>query len=110
MKRVPTIAAVAVLAITLIVVSLVPAQANHTPAHTQRQLNRLENQVDKLQDQVADMRVDVRDLLIDVFGCTFVNTTTPTTFPDGTVGFPLFYDQFCLGAAAAGRPARVEAP
>ena len=52
------------------------------------------------------MRIDVRDLLIDVFGCTFVNTTTPTTFPDGTVGFPLFYDQFCLGAAAAGRPAR----
>jgi hypothetical protein len=44
-KRTGSIIAVAALAITLIVTSLLPAQATLTEAHLRRQINRLESQV-----------------------------------------------------------------
>jgi chaperonin cofactor prefoldin len=56
MKRIATAVVVAAMAITLIVASLLPAQATHTEAHLRRQISRLENQVDSLQRQVTTLK------------------------------------------------------
>jgi peptidoglycan hydrolase CwlO-like protein len=95
MKRIASAIAVATLAISLIIVSLVPALANHNPAHTQRQINQLQNQINSLKQQVNTLKGDVRVLNTEVFNCEFLDTAHPTTFPDGTVGFPIFEDQTC---------------
>jgi|SoiMethySBSTD1v2_1073268.scaffolds.fasta_scaffold949893_2 peptidoglycan hydrolase CwlO-like protein len=95
MKRIASAVAVATLAISLIVVSLVPALANHNPAHTQRQINQLQNQITSLKRQVNTLKGDVRGINNEVFNCEFLDTAHPATFPDGTVGFPIFEDQAC---------------
>jgi hypothetical protein len=95
MKRISTVLAVAALTITLIVISLAPALANHNPAHTQRQINKLQNQVNTLKSQVASLRADVQDLNHDVFTCTFLAIDQGETFDDGTFAYPLFYDSVC---------------
>lgn len=96
MNRIATAVAVAALAITLMVVSLLPAQANHNPAHTQRQITKLQNQITTLKGQVTSLRSDVRDLLADVFVCEFFDDSTPKTFPDGSIAYPLYYDSTCV--------------
>jgi peptidoglycan hydrolase CwlO-like protein len=95
MKRSASVVAVAMLAISLIVVSLAPALANHNPAHTQRQINQLQNQISSLKNQVNTLKGSVRGLNNEVFNCEFLDTAHPATFPDGTVGFPIFEDQSC---------------
>ena len=92
MRRIAAAVAVAVLAITLIVTSLVPAQGTHTLGHLRRQIARLEN-------QVASLRRDVADLNIEVFRCEFFDDASPTTFADGTIGFPLNENSLCVAAA-----------
>ncbi len=88
MKRIATAIAVAALAITLIVASVLPAQGTHTLGHLRRQIARLENQVSTLQQQV-------RNLNHEVFICEFLDTTTPKTFADGSTGFPIYEDSIC---------------
>ena len=94
MKRISTIVAVAMLAITLVVISLVPAWANHNPAHTQRQITQLQKQITSLQQQVNSLKGTVRNLNYEVFTCEFLGT--PTTFPDGTSGYPIYEDPACV--------------
>jgi hypothetical protein len=65
-----------------------PAEATHTLGHLRRQISRLENQVSTLQNQV-------RNLNHDVFTCEFLDTSTPTTFSDGSTGYPLYSDAAC---------------
>ena len=60
-----------------------PAEATHTLGHLRRQISRLENQVDTLQRQV-------KSLNYGVFTCEFFDQTLPKTFPDGSVGYPLY--------------------
>ena len=71
MKRTGTMVAVAALAITLIVISLMPAaRATHIEQHLARQdFNRLEAQVSDLKADVKVLNRDVNDLLHDVFDC-----------------------------------------
>ena len=100
MKRTGSMIALAALAIALIVISLVPAQANHTPAHTRRQINRLENQVSTLKNQVASLNRDVHALLHDVFDCQLL-VDPPEQFNDGLFYHDLYYSAAC---DAANRP------
>jgi hypothetical protein len=89
MKRLLVAGAVA--SVTLLgAVSLAPtpAGATHTLGHLRRQISRLENQVSTLRNQV-------RVLNNEVFNCEFLDTSTPKTFPDGSVGFPIFEDSRC---------------
>jgi hypothetical protein len=65
-----------------------PAGATHTLGHLRRQISRLENQVGTLQNQV-------RNLNNEVFNCEFFDNTLPKTFPDGTIGYPLYEDSRC---------------
>jgi cell division protein FtsB len=95
MRRIATMAVVAALAITLIVTSLLPAEATHTLGHLRRQIARLENQVGTLQQQVKSLRRDVAGLNVEVFRCEFFDDASPTTFADGSVGFPLYEDSRC---------------
>ena len=95
MRRIATAVAVMALAITLVVTSLAPAQGTHTLGHLRRQIARLENQVGSLQGQVASLRRDVADLNFEVFSCEFFDDTSPTTFADGRIGFPLYEDSRC---------------
>ena len=95
MRRIAVAVAVMALAITLVVTSLAPAQGTHTLGHLRRQIARLENQVGSLQGQVASLRRDVADLNIEVFRCEFFDDASPTTFADGTIGFPLYEDSRC---------------
>jgi peptidoglycan hydrolase CwlO-like protein len=95
MKRIASAIAVATLAISLIVVSLVPALANHNPAHTQRQINQLQNQINSLKQQVNSLKADVRDVISEVFNCEVFNTAAPFTFPDGSIGYPLYERSTC---------------
>ena len=99
MRRIATAVAVMALAITLIVTSFTPAQGTHTLGHLLRQVERLENQVRSLQGQVASLRRDVADLNIEVFRCEFFDDASPTTFADGTIGFPLYENSACVAAA-----------
>jgi hypothetical protein len=79
-----------VLAGGLVVGSLAPtpAEATHTLAHLRRQISRLENQVSTLRNQV-------RTLNNEVYNCEFLDTATPKTFPDGSVGYPIYEDSRC---------------
>ena len=95
MKRSAAAIAVAMLAITLIVISLSPALANHNPAHTQRQINKLENQINSLKQQVNTLKGNLRDVTYEVFTCEFLGTT-PTTFADGSIGYPIYEDSTCV--------------
>jgi len=88
MKRIASAIVVAMLAITLIVTSLQPAEATHTLAHLRRQIARLENQVANLQQQV-------RGLNNEVFNCEIFDSSAPFTFSDGTIGYPLYEDSAC---------------
>ena len=99
MRRIATAVAVMALAITLVVISLAPAQGTHTLGHLLRQVERLENQVRSMQGQVASLRRDVADLNIEVFRCEFFDQASPRTFADGTVGYPLYEDSICVAAA-----------
>lgn len=99
MKRIAMAVAVMALAITLVVTSLAPAQGTHTLGHLRRQIARLENQVGSLQGQVASLRRDVAQLNREVFECEFVDTSSPVTFTDGTIGYPLYEDSTCVAAA-----------
>jgi peptidoglycan hydrolase CwlO-like protein len=95
MKRSASAFVVAMLAITLIVISLQPALANHNPAHTQRQINQLQNQINSLKQQVNTLKADVRDVTSEVFNCEVFNQSAPFTFSDGTVGYPLYERSTC---------------
>jgi len=95
MKRIVTAVVLAALAITLIVSSVMPAQATHTLPHLRRQIARLENQVGSLQRQVNSLKGEVRDLNFEVFECEFFDSGSPTTFSDGTIGYPLYEDSAC---------------
>jgi peptidoglycan hydrolase CwlO-like protein len=99
-KRTGSIIAVAALAITLIVTSLLPAQATHTEAHLRRQINRLESQVSSLQNDVKAMNRDVNDLLHDVFDCQIL-VDPPEQFTDGLFYHDLYYSASCAGATSA---------
>jgi peptidoglycan hydrolase CwlO-like protein len=88
MKRIASAIAVLTLAITLIVTSLQPAEATHTLAHLRRQIARLENQVANLQQQL-------KGLNSEVFNCEVFDSTTPHTFSDGTIGYPLYERSTC---------------
>jgi hypothetical protein len=99
MKRIGSMIAVAALAITLIVTSLMPAQATHTEAHLRRQINRLESQVSALKNDVTGLRRDVNDLLHDVFDCQIL-VDPPEQFTDGLFYHDLYYSASCAGAAS----------
>lgn len=89
MKRLLVAGAVA--SVTLLgAVSLAPtpAGATHTLGHLRRQISRLENQVATLQQKV-------KTLSADVYGCEVWDTLTPKTFPDGSIGYPLYLDSRC---------------
>jgi peptidoglycan hydrolase CwlO-like protein len=88
MKRIVTAVVLAALAITLIVTFVQPAGATHTLGHLRRQIARLENQVANLQQQV-------KGLNSEVFNCEVFDITTPHTFADGTIGYPLFERSTC---------------
>jgi cell division protein FtsB len=95
MKRIVTAVVLAALAITLIVTFVQPAQATHTLAHLRRQIARLENQVSSLQQQVNSLKGSVSGLNREVFNCEVFDTVTPHTFPDGTIGYPLYERSTC---------------
>ena len=88
MKRIVTAVVLAALAITLIATFIQPAQATHTLGHLRRQIARLEN-------QVANLKQQVKGLNNEVFNCEFFDSSSPTTFADGSVGFPLYEDSTC---------------
>ena len=91
MKRIATAIAVLTLAGTLIVTSLQPAGATHTLGHLRRQIARLENQVANLQGQVKGLNAEV-------FNCEVFDTSTPHTFADGSIGYPLYERSTCVAA------------
>jgi cell division protein FtsB len=94
MRRIATAVAVAALAITLIVTSLLPAGATHTEAHLRRQITQLENQIDTLQRQMNTLKGDVRDLNYNVFRCMWFDDSLPHTIDSATT-YPLYYDSVC---------------
>lgn len=96
MKRSASVVAVAMLAISLLVVSLAPALANHNPAHTQRQINQLQNQINSLKNQVNTLKANVRDVTSEVFNCEVFNQSAPFTFADGSIGYPLYERSTCV--------------
>jgi hypothetical protein len=100
MKRTGSMVAVAALAITLIVTSLMPAQATHTVQHLVRQINRLEDQVSDLKGDVKVLNRDVNDLLHDVFDCQIL-VDPPEQFTDGLFYHDLYYSAACDAAASA---------
>jgi septal ring factor EnvC (AmiA/AmiB activator) len=91
-----TAIAVATLAITLILVGVLPAQANHTPAHTQRQISQLEKQITSLQRQVKKLNNNLAGVRFEVFNCDVFDTSTPHTFSDGSIGYPLYENSTCV--------------
>jgi spore coat protein U-like protein len=84
MKRLLVAGAVA-LAMMLGAVSLAPSPASATDPIT-----RLERQVRVLQSQVAKLKSQVRNLNFGVYTCEVYDQTVPKTFPDGSVGYPLY--------------------
>ena len=88
MKRIASTIAVLTLAITLIVTSFQPAEATHTAGHLRRQITRLENQVANLQMQLGRLN-------FEVLNCEFYEASAPKTFPDGSVGVPLYRRRSC---------------
>jgi hypothetical protein len=84
MKRLLVAGAVA-LTMMLGAVWLVPSPASATDPIT-----RLERQVRVLQSQVAKLKSQVRGLNYTVYKCDFFDQTTPKTFPNGSVGYPLY--------------------
>lgn len=88
MKRIGTAVVLAAVVITLILTSFLPAEATHSLGHLRRQIARLENQVGTLQQKL-------KQLSADVYQCEVWDTLAPFTFPDGTVGYPLYLDSRC---------------
>ena len=65
-----------------------PAEATHSLRHLIRQVETLENKVATLQQKV-------KTLSADVYQCEVWDTLAPKTFPDGSVGYPLYLDSRC---------------
>jgi len=84
MKRLLVAGAVA-LAMMLGAVWLAPSPASATDPIT-----RLQRQVRVLQSQVAKLKNQVKSLNYGVYTCEFFDQTLPKTFPDGSVGYPLY--------------------
>jgi outer membrane murein-binding lipoprotein Lpp len=61
-----------------------------SPASATDPITRLQRQVRVLQSQVAQLKSQVRSLNDGVYKCEFFDNTMPKTFPDGSVGYPLY--------------------
>jgi hypothetical protein len=89
MKRLLVAGAVA-LATLLGAVSLAPS-----PAQATDPIVRLQRQIDTLKAKVSTLQRQVKGLNVEVYQCEFLDNLAPKTFPDGSVGYPLYEDSRC---------------
>jgi hypothetical protein len=66
-----------------------------TASATDPTIARLQRQVRILKAQVVELKHSVADLNYGVYTCEFIDTSTPTSFSDGTIGYPLYEDSTC---------------
>jgi len=71
-------------------VGLMASQASATDPIT-----RLTHKVTALSNRLAKLQRKVTFLSDEVYRCEFYDTSTPTSFTDGSIGYPLYENSTC---------------